>query len=354
MQIACGHPDKDAKTQARQTLLRLVPGTLCYAVATFMGSMPESADDVLLYVLGRHAGHQSHMHLYYTPLLLVLGANTPLFFEILFYLFSKYKPALPLNHVFVLHRCTEIFMVLLGESVLQLITSQMPSGAGLTPKEEMEIDEKFSGMQIGGFILTLTVMHSFTIQEPGHDKHVIAQGGVKASFWMVFFIFKCLAVWLVGVGIKIALYDPVAPADAFFSHEQRLQLGLSSALCYFFSGLMLPLHKKGGICEHYQEVFGNPVTALGFFAWIANIVCMYKATFIVLPPYEYIMLQAGLGIFHMLVTHLELIWIPTLMANRRKEFLKKKKSSRALLTAGAPPPAKSSLVEQQMALVNKK
>ena len=66
------------------------------------------------------------------------------------------------------------------------------------------------------------------------------------------------------------------------------------------------------------------------------------------------MLQAGLGIFHMLVTHLELIWIPTLMANRRKEFLKKKKSSRALLTAGAPPPAKSSLVEQQMALVNKK
>ena len=105
--------------------------------------------------------------------------------------------------------------MLLGESVLQLITSEMPnkeSHPGMSDREELEVQEKFAGMQFCGFILTLTVMHSFTIQEPPAHAHVMHHGSRwRASLWLICFLVKSLAVWLVGIGIKIALYDPVQP-----------------------------------------------------------------------------------------------------------------------------------------------
>ena len=48
----------------------------------------------------------------------------------------------------------------------------MPAGEpGMTSEEELKLQQKFLEMQIAGFILTLTVMHSFTIQEPSHPTH---------------------------------------------------------------------------------------------------------------------------------------------------------------------------------------
>jgi hypothetical protein len=102
-----------------------------------------------LSVAAQHAKSE-HTHLFYVPISLILGANTPIIAEMFAYLATKYKPALPMNTAFVLHRCTEIFMVLLGESVLQLITSEMPTKdnyPGMSIEQEQAIHEKFSGMQ---------------------------------------------------------------------------------------------------------------------------------------------------------------------------------------------------------------
>jgi len=329
MQIAGWHPEECARRLAKQRLLLLLPGTLLYSFAMFLGNWPDEGDVSLQWLLGEHLHHTSHSHLFYVPMLLILGANTPLFFEVFLFAMSSYRPALPANVVFMLHRCTEIFMVLLGESVLQLITSEMPAGEpGMTSEEELKLQQKFLEMQIAGFILTLTVMHSFTIQEPSHHEHVLNTAGPKAMLWLIFFLLKSISVWLVGIGIKIALYNPIAAKDAFFSHEQRLLLGSASALCYLFSGFMLPLHGKT-ICDHYTHVFSNPVTALGFFLWIANLMMMYNITWWVLPPYEYIWAQTALGILHMIVTHLELIWIPALMKAHKDKYLARRKSHRS-------------------------
>ena len=44
---------------------------------------------------------------------------------------------------------------------------------------------------------------------------------------------KAMCVMLVGVAVKIAMYAPMAPADAFFASEQRLELALPVALTFF-------------------------------------------------------------------------------------------------------------------------
>lgn len=338
MQVAYWHPDPVARLAGKQRLFLLSPGTLLFLLAYFLGNYPDQGDAFLAAVLGNHAKSE-HTHLFYVPISLILGANTPIIAEMFAYMATKYKPALPMNTAFVLHRCTEIFMVLLGESVLQLITSEMPTKdnyPGMSMEQEQAIHEKFSGMQIAGFILTLTVMHSFTIQEPEeHDKHVLAvTGGAKGTFWLLVFIMKSLAVWLVGIGIKIALYDPMAQGDAFFSHDQRLQLGSSCALCFFFSGIMLPLHKET-ICTHFVEIFGNPVSAIGFIAWMGNVVMMYRATYWELPPYEYMWVQAGLGVVHMVISHLELLWIPHFLGQKQEKARQARKAAAAARKAEA-------------------
>ena len=225
-------------------------------------------------------------HLWYIPMLLLVGSNSPLVIETFCYWFTKYRPATPLNVVFFLHRSTEIFMVLLGESVLQLITSELPNREnhpGMTVEEEQLLQEKFGSMQVMGFVLTLTVMHSFTVQEPSDDKHVLRRGGARASLWLICFVLKSLSVWLIGIGIKISLYDADAPADAFFSHDQRLQLGASCAFCYGISVLMTPLHAHT-VKGYYMKLLCKPIPCVAFVIWMVNITCMLYATWWILPP----------------------------------------------------------------------
>ena len=52
--------------------------------------------------------------------------------------------------------------------------------------------------QIAGFVLTLTVMHSFIVTEPSAHKHAVRRGGWQESAWLVLFTVKALTVWLVG------------------------------------------------------------------------------------------------------------------------------------------------------------
>lgn len=68
-------------------------------------------------------------------------------------------------------------MVLLGESVLQLVTSPMPI-AGDSEYTEVELQSMFEAVQVLGFILTLTVMHSFIISNPTNPhEHVMGKPG---------------------------------------------------------------------------------------------------------------------------------------------------------------------------------
>jgi len=308
------HKEECARKTAVQRLWLLLPGTLCYFLAWIMSSDSDDADKILdvmapLFFGWEHESH--HKHIWYIPMLLIIGANSPIMIELIAFQVMKYKPALPMNVNFLLHRSTEIFMVLLGESVLQLVTSQVPElDAHASFEEQNAASERFAEMQFYGFIITLTIMHSFIINEPDPTHHVLNRGGAKGTLWVILFLIKALNVWLVGIGIKIALYDPEAPADAFFSKDQRSQFGLQVMTGYLMSGAMFFMHSNSIYDHATKYILQGPWNIASFVLWIINLNVMYTLTDQELPIFDYVRYQALLGILHMIILQMESIWLP--------------------------------------------
>jgi len=310
------HGEECARSTAKEQILILIPGSLLYLTAMMMALFPDAADDILGKVVPTLFGFMhvtSHTHIWYIPILFIVGANLPLMIEVFLFGCTAYKPALPINVHFVLHRATEVFMVLLGESVLQLITSQAPEQPpGTSEEEELAAEEKFAAVQIMGFVITLTIMHSFVITEPEPEYHVLNRGGVKSKLWLLLFITKALAVWLVGIGIKIALYDPNAAGDKFFSEEQRRQFGASVVTCYVFGNLMMMMHSESTYAYLTKYIGQNRISMFGFAAWCATIFMMFYLTFFEISIYVYMQCQCGLGLLHMVVAQFETVWFPAM------------------------------------------
>jgi len=288
----------------------LAPGSLLYLGAALVANHPDFE------MLG------AHTHPTYIPMIMLLAANTPLFLEYALCLVPSFRPALPSNVGFTLHRCTELFMVLLGESVLQLIVSQMPTaGADMLPAEEERLQARFEAMQAAGFGITLTVMHSYTVPEPPAEQHILTKGqgteakpefAAAASFWLIAFTVKSLNVWLVGIGIKIALYDPAAPGDAFYSHDMRALIGYSSAIVYGIGFVMTPLHTS--FRAYYVGTWKQPI----FRVVEASIVTMMILV-VNLPvgAFEYLMVQVALQFAFMVCTQVEHVWTDAISQCRR-------------------------------------
>jgi len=303
------HEEPCARKTAMQRIVLLLPGLLCYFLAFFLASYPVYSD-LLLGSAGLGSAGTS-IHIWYIPTLLVAGANTPLFIEFFGYALCSYTPAMPINVHFVLHRCTEVFMVLLGESVLQLITSQSPEPPpGSSHEDEILAEEKFATLQMVGFVITLTIMHSFVTSEPEAEHHVLNRGGPAGQLWLILFLAKAVAVWLVGIGIKIALYDPNASGYAFYSYDQRLQFGASLASCYFLGGVMSWLHSKS-IADHFEfYVLQSPVGIVAFVGWIGIVAFMAYLPLVTIDIYEYVIYQCLIGLLHMVLAQLERVWLP--------------------------------------------
>ena len=318
------HPEECARKTAVQRIWLLLPGTLCYLFSYLMSSNSDAADkvlDKLAPVLFGYKHESHHKHIWYIPMLLVVGANTPIMIECLSYPLIKYKPALPMNVNFLLHRATEIFMVLLGEGVLQVVTSQVPEPDAHTSKEEEEeANQRFAMTQFYCFIITLTIMHSFIINEPEPTHHVLNRGGAKGALWVILFIIKALNVWMVGIAIKLALYDPGAPGDAFFSQDQRNQFGRQVMTGYLMSGFMFFMHSESVYAHFTKYILQGPWNIASFVLWIINLNVMSLIQSWEVPIYDYIRVQAALGVLHMTILQMESVWLPAIgLIKRPKE-----------------------------------
>ena len=156
---------------------------------------------------------------------------------------------------------------------------------------QAELQTKFSMAQVMGFLLSLTAMHSFTIQEPDKDHHVMSKGGsAKAALWMLLFMLKSISVWMIGIGIKLALYDIEADADAFFAHDQKILLGFSCAACFLLTELMAPMH-TATMKEYFHELLSNRVSVICFVLWMFNIAAMVGATYLHVSTLQTIAIQ---------------------------------------------------------------
>lgn len=78
--------------------------------------------------------------------------------------------------------------------------------------------------------------------------------------------------------------------QAFFSHDQRLQLSAACVICYATRAFMSPLHTS--YSKYYGDILRSPLSLIFFCLWFVLIASMLAATWIEIEPYEYVVLQA--------------------------------------------------------------
>lgn len=170
------------------------------------------------------------------------------------------RMVVPHNIGFAIHRFNEFMMLMLGETLLQLVIAEVKEGSRLV----------YYLLTGGGFVICACMMYSFHITEPHHmEEHVLMRasqarpGSAARRYWTlagilymgILMSLKSVFVLLTGVGIKLAAYDPTSSPHAPHAFEQRLQLGTALLLCFGMNLIMRPLHSRLGILRYYSSMF---------------------------------------------------------------------------------------------------
>ena len=93
--------------------------------------------------------------------------------------------------------------------------------------------------------ISVAMLYSFNIKEPHTARgHAYGRSSAAGISYTLLFMLKACAVLLTGIAVKIALYDPFAPADAPYALPQRQQFSMSIGICFGLQLLMRPLHSS--------------------------------------------------------------------------------------------------------------
>ena len=193
----------------------------------------------------------------------------------------------PFNAAFVLHRNNEFMFLMLGETVLQVVLARQLVDGDHAKKEGFDNYHcDFNVLVVCCFIMAWSLLVSFramvqnqiadiehmneAVEEEEKEEEVLIKkkksiGGkglsnllkkaqvqneldtvhasyehvdtetprdlmhlrVNACFADFLWQLKAMCIMIVGVGVKLVLYDPIAPADAFFAQDQRTLLSVS-------------------------------------------------------------------------------------------------------------------------------
>jgi hypothetical protein len=194
----------------------------------------------------------------------------------------------PPNIEYLLSRCQEFMFLMLGETILQVRTSSLldafqnavpqpccPSSidavallsrfdysSRLDRRTQLVIAPRPVGAEthlpfystvISGFIVTLCMIHTTVITElHNRDGHVIHRDALAGQIWLTLFSVKAFAVMCVGVGYKLTLYKPQAPADGAYATTQRHLLGSSIGATFLLQLVTHPLHT--GFSRYYSPM----------------------------------------------------------------------------------------------------
>lgn len=113
--------------------------------------------------------------------------------------YPQRKTSLPVNVEFTIHRINEFMMLMLGETVLQLV---------IAPTEDVR-PNVFDYTTLGaGFVICVCMMYTFNVTEP-HDAnhHVFRRSAIASILYKYLFTVKAWSVLMVGIGIKMCLYN---------------------------------------------------------------------------------------------------------------------------------------------------
>lgn len=132
---------------------------------------------------------------------------------------------------------------MVGEGVLQIVISEPKTEWG---PETILGDGPYNVSILSGFVLSICMLYSFNITEPHHARgHAFARSSRPAALYLLLLPPKALSILLVGIGIKMVLYTPLAPLIPALAFEQRLFLSVSLAMCFALQLIRQPLHVVG-------------------------------------------------------------------------------------------------------------
>jgi hypothetical protein len=120
----------------------------------------------------------------------------------------------------------------------------------------------------------------------------------------VLFTTNALAVLLVGVGIKLAIHDPVASVDAHFALEQRLGLGVP-CMVVFSIQLLNALLKNS---HHYVDcyaLFSHPAHLILILMRMAFLAVKVLVCFMPLQPVVLLSVEAALAFIQCALLHVQ-------------------------------------------------
>jgi len=198
---------------------------------------------------------------------------------------AKTRP--PANVNFLIDRFDEFMYLMLGETVLSLILAPRDSSGN----DSHEVEHYWT--MFFGFVIVVGMMFTYQVIEPRHaEDHAFRRSLPAAVAYLFLFSFKTVSVLFVGVGIKLAIYNPDASPSCHFAFDQRLQLATALAVCFGLELLMRPLHI--GLKRYYScrtLLRRHPLRALVIALRVAFIVAMLLLALAPLVPFVFLGLQ---------------------------------------------------------------
>jgi len=239
-QVALGHPIKAARLDASNSLVSLViqMALIGAAWACVYASMDGDNTQEQLDSLEK----AKLALLLISPFVVVLRAawRKTLGGEALAAVRKEYS--IPVNVGLIIHRINEFMMLMLGETVLQLVIGDIP--------------EKSADLEDDPFAFD--------------------------------------AVMQVGIGIKIALYDPTLDPTTDSAVNHRLQLGFSLFMTFGHQLVLKPLHQGAG--SYFKPIMRNPISLVSLILRCAIYLAMLLVSLVVVPAWQYLIIQAALSL----------------------------------------------------------
>ena len=115
---------------------------------------------------------------------------------------------------------------------------------------------------------------------------------------------KALAIMLVGVAVKLAIYKPDASPDEHFAAEQRLELAVPSAIVFFIQLLHCIAVKNR---HHYScgVLLDQPQHVCVLLGRVGVLIAMVALSVLRVQPLAFLWLQAGLAVVQCALSHVQ-------------------------------------------------
>lgn len=182
--------------------------------------------------------------------------------------------------------------------MLQLVIGDIPEKSADLEDDPFAFDavmQAYVCNVLCGSIIALCMLHSHSNTAPTNpEKHAMRRGVYSTAIFYVGLSCKTCVTLMVGIGIKIALYDPTLDPTTDSAVNHRLQLGFSLFMTFGHQLVLKPLHQGAG--SYFKPIMRNPISLVSLILRCAIYLAMLLVSLVVVPAWQYLIIQAALSL----------------------------------------------------------